>query len=88
VPTRGALAGIWDGRQLSESEAHDLTAFCTQMSHDGASVITLLDFPRRDRADYAYEIGAAAVVGKPWFNADLVATLKAISSKPNQARAA
>jgi hypothetical protein len=86
--TRGALAGIWDGGQLSEAEADDLSAFCTQMSRDGAPVVTLLDFPRRDRVDHAYEIGAAAVVGKPWFNANLIARLEAITSKSNQTRAA
>lgn len=86
--TRGALAGIWDGGQLSEAEGNDLTAFCTQMSHDGAPVVTLLDFPRRDRVDRAYELGAAAVTGKPWFNADLIATLELLTSTSHKSRAA
>ena len=86
--TRGALAGIWNGGQLSEAEAKDLSAFCKQMSHDGAPVVTLLDFPRRDRVDLAREVGAAAVVAKPWFNADLFATLEAVTSNHNQSRAA
>jgi hypothetical protein len=86
--TRGALAGVWDGGQLSEAEAEGLKAFCRQMSHDSAPVITLLDFPRRDRVDHAYELGTAAVVGKPWFNADLLATLEALTSTSRQARVA
>jgi hypothetical protein len=86
--TRGALAAIWDGGQLSEPEAGDLSAFCTQMLHDRAPVVALLHFPRRDRVDHAYEIGAAAVVGKPWVNADLIATLEAVTGKSNQTRAA
>jgi hypothetical protein len=86
--TRGTLAGIWDGGQLSEAEADDLSAFCTQMSHDGAPVVALLDFPRRDCVDRAYELGAAAVVGKPWFNTELIATLESVTAQFNPARAA
>src|SRR5262249_2180123 len=86
--TRGALAAIWDGGQLSETEANDLTAFCTQMSRDGAPVISLLHFPRRDGVERAYKCGATAVIGKPWFNADLLATLESLTNTPRQARAA
>lgn len=85
---RGAVAGIWDGAQLNESEEADLAAFCTQMAHDGAAVLALLDFPRRDRVDQALQIGAGAVLGKPWLNSDLVATLKAITASSQRFRAA
>src|SRR5262249_51822577 len=71
---RGALAAIWDGGQLSEAEADDLNAFCKQMLHDGAPVVALLDFPRRDCVDRTYECGATMVLGKPWFNMDLLTT--------------
>jgi hypothetical protein len=86
--TRGALAGIWDGDQLSDAECADLEVFCTQMSRDGASVVVLLDFPRRDRADRAYAAGATAVLGKPYLNADLLASLESAADASYRARAA
>jgi hypothetical protein len=86
--TRGALAGIWDGGQLSDAERADLEVFCTQMSRDGARVVVLLDFPRRDCADRAYKVGAAAVLGKPYLNADLITTLEAVAVASHRACAA
>jgi hypothetical protein len=68
----GVVAGIWDGGQLNEAEADDLAAFCRQMARNAAPVVALLDFPRRDRVDHATTVGAAAVLGKPWLNTDLV----------------
>jgi len=85
---RGAAAGIWDGGQLDEREADDLAMFCRRLSRDGAPVIALLDFPRRDRLQHAFELGAAAVLGKPWRNDALVATLRAITTDETAARAA
>jgi hypothetical protein len=69
---RGAAAGIWIGSQLGESEAADLHPFCQRLALDRAPVITLLDFPRRDRVARAIELGAAAVLGVPWSNRDLI----------------
>jgi hypothetical protein len=86
--TRGALAGIWDGSQLSDAETTDLAAFCTHMSRDCAPVVVLLDFPRRDRVDRAYEAGATAVLGKPYLNSDLIMTLEAVAATSRRARAA
>jgi hypothetical protein len=86
--TRGAFAGIWDGGQLNDAETADLEVFCTQMSRDGAPVVVLLDFPRRDRVDRAYAAGATAVLGKPWFNADLLSTLDRASKTTQVRRAA
>jgi CheY-like chemotaxis protein len=86
--TRGALAGIWDGGQLSDAETAELAAFCTQMSRDSAPVVALLDFPRRDRVDQAYEAGASAVLGKPYLNADLIAMIEAIAAASHRKRAA
>ena len=77
---RGAAAGIWEGRQLDEPEVRQLSAFCRRLAKDGAPVIALADFPRRDRCEVAYQAGAAAVMGKPWLNADLLATLGAIDA--------
>jgi hypothetical protein len=72
----GALAGIWEGRQLDDAEALRLENFCRRLQSDAAPVIALLDFPRRDRCQRARELGAAAVLGKPWQNADLLALLE------------
>lgn len=85
---RGAIAGIWDGGQLNEREAHQLATFCRQLSAEGAPVVALLDFPRRDRVDHAISLGAAAVLGKPWLNADLIATLEMTITRSQQRRAA
>lgn len=85
---RGAIAGIWEGGQLSEREAHQLETFCRQRSADAAPVLVLLDFPRRDRVDNAISLGAAAVLCKPWLNADLMTTLETTISHSQQRRAA
>jgi hypothetical protein len=91
---RGAAAGIWDGAQLCEREEVSLSAFCRELARDLAPVIALLDFPRRDRAQRARQLGAAAVLGQPWLNIDLVATIeefmmdRARSDEPTITRAA
>ena len=72
---RGAVAGIWEGRQLDDSEAARLKSFSDRFEHVGAPIIALLDFPRRDRVETAREAGAVVVLGKPWLNVDLVAAL-------------
>jgi hypothetical protein len=74
----GVAAGVWDGGQLDEREADDLTTFSRRLGRQRAPVITLLDFPRRDRADRAMEAGAAAVLGKPWSNAALIETIEGL----------
>jgi hypothetical protein len=76
---RGALAGIWDGGQLNDREEENFAAFCRGLSRDAVPVIALLDFPRRDRCERARELGAAAVLGKPWLNVELVATIESIA---------
>jgi CheY-like chemotaxis protein len=86
--TRGALAAIWDGGQLSDAESADLAEFCAQMSHDGAPVVAILDFPRRDCVDRAYALGAAGVLGKPYLNADLLTSLESSAATSHRARAA
>jgi len=73
---RGAAAGIWDGGQLDENEAAELAAFCRRLGRHHTPVITILDFPRRDRVERALESGAAAVLGKPWHVEDLLATIE------------
>jgi hypothetical protein len=86
--TRGALAGIWDGGQLNDAEVADLELFCTQMSRDGAPVVVLLDFPRRDRVDRAYAAGAAAVLGKPYLNSDLLQVIEGKTARSRLLEAA
>ncbi len=88
APIRGAIAGIWDGGQLSDAEAIDLATFCTQMTRDGARVVALLDFPRRDRIDRAYQAGATTVLGKPWFNEDVLTIVDTIAAALPHRRAA
>ena len=73
---RGAVAGIWEGGQMDDHEADDLASFCGQLSRDAAPVVALLDFPRHDGVERARRLGAAAVLGKPWMNAELVAALE------------
>lgn len=73
---RGAAAGLWDGGQLDDRETGDLAAFCQRLSADSAPVIALLDFPRRESCEVARRSGAAAILGKPWLNVDLMAALQ------------
>lgn len=85
---QGAIAGVWDGGQLHDREADDLSAFCRRLANDGAPVVAMLDFPRRDRVDRALEMGVATVLGKPWLNVDLISTLQGIIERSKLARAA
>jgi hypothetical protein len=85
---RGATAGIWDGGQLDEREVEDLALFSRTLLSDAAPVIALLDFPRRDRVDRALQLGANAVLGKPWRNEALLAQLHALRENRNAASAA
>jgi hypothetical protein len=72
----GVTAGIWVGGQLGDAELSRLIEFCSTLASRQVPVVALLDFPRRDRCEAARHAGAAAVLGKPWMNADLVATLR------------
>lgn len=73
---RGAAVGIWDGGQLDDDEANDLREFCRSLERESTPVVALLDFPRRDRVDFARQLGVSTVIGKPWINADLIATME------------
>ena len=85
---RGVAAGIWDGSQLDDREAHDLAMFCSRLARESAPVIALMDFPRRDRCEIAGQAGAAVVLGKPWNNADLMTSLDAAIQNAQTAGAA
>jgi hypothetical protein len=78
---RGAVAGVWDGGQLEDHELLGLAAFCHSLARDAVPVVALLDFPRRDRCDIARQLGVATVLGKPWINADLIATIGEIVTR-------
>jgi DNA-binding NarL/FixJ family response regulator len=80
-PHRGATIGIWDGGQLNDAEAEDLSRFCVDLRADCAPVIALLDFPRRDSVDRALQLGAAVVLGKPWLNANLLQTIEQLTAR-------
>ena len=84
----GAMAGVWEGGQLDDAEAADLNAFCRELRGADAPVIALLDFPRRHNADRATDIGAAKVLGKPWSNAELIATVEMVVRRQQVGRAA
>jgi hypothetical protein len=81
---RGAAAGVWEGRQLDEPEIVQLSGFCRRLAKDNAPVIALADFPRRDRCEAANQAGAAAVIGKPWLNADLLLTLERLTQREDR----
>jgi hypothetical protein len=89
APTlRGAVAGIWEGRQLDAPEIGRLDEFCRRLAKDAAPVIALADFPRRDRCGAAQRAGAAAVLGKPWLNVDLLLTLERLTQRDDRRVAA
>jgi len=77
----GIVAGIWEGGQLSESEVDDLAIFCRALARENSPVVALLDFPRRDHVERAHYLGVAAVLGKPWNNRQLVATIADVASR-------
>jgi len=77
----GVTFGIWEGGQLGDAEAERLAAFCTKLTTNSAPVVALLDFPRRDRCKVARQAGAAAVMGKPWLNVDLVDMIRHLSRR-------
>jgi hypothetical protein len=85
---RGVAAGVWEGGQLDEYEARHLSAFSARLRRDGAPVVAILDFPRRDRVDLALSLGASAVVGKPWVNEELLASLSEMLGRKRIVRAA
>jgi hypothetical protein len=88
VTLRGVLAGVWDGGQLDEREAEDLSGFCRALACDSAPVVALLDYPRRDSYDCALQCGAATVLGKPWRNDELIASIELALGKFEVKRAA
>jgi hypothetical protein len=85
---RGATAGIWDGGQLHDREASELSSFCGRLNVDRAPVIAILDFPRRDAVERAMQCGAEVVIGKPWINRELVEAVATLARRASLTRAA
>lgn len=67
-------AGIWGGGQLDATEAVDLATFRRWLP-ENVPLVVLLDFPRFDRIEQARQLGATAVLGKPWRLEQLAASL-------------
>jgi hypothetical protein len=84
----GATVGIWDDGQLSKREANELARFCRTIVGQGVPVVALLDFPRVDCVGHALQLGAAAVLGKPWHNGELLTTLRCLIDERQFTRAA
>lgn len=75
-------AGVWVGGQLEDAEREQLAAFRSALPND-APLVVLLDFPRRDRVDDARQLGATAVLGKPWRIDQLAAAIN-VSDKTSR----
>jgi AmiR/NasT family two-component response regulator len=73
---------------LNEREADDLSGFCRALARDSAPIVALLDYPRRDSYDCALQCGAATVLGKPWHNDELIASIEMALAQMQLKRAA
>jgi hypothetical protein len=71
----GASIGIFDGSQLDPAETTDLHRFCERFDRRPAPVIVLVDFPRNEHFDVLRELGACALLGKPYSIAALIGEL-------------
>ena len=69
-----ADAVVWVGAQLDEHEQQQL-ADCRSRLGPGVPLVVLLDFPRSEVLRRAEQLGATAVLGKPWRAECLAAAL-------------
>jgi hypothetical protein len=69
VRLEGAVAGVFDGSDASESELKRLRRFSAAIRP--APVVALLDFPRIEDTQIALRSGAAAMLSKPLLAEDL-----------------
>jgi CheY-like chemotaxis protein len=79
---RSAQLGIWDGGQLDCNELEALSYFCRKFQASPAPVLALVDYPRPKHFELIREAGAAAVLGKPYAVASLIATLADLTTPP------
>jgi hypothetical protein len=75
---------LWNGHSLDERGAADLR----RAIEFGRPLIALLDGPRADEVARAEEIGAQAVVSKPFLLGELHAALASIAAESHHARVA
>lgn len=59
-------AGIWDGGQLDPAEVEHLRQFCLWLEPQRAPVLALVDYPRAEQVMTIADVGAAAMMGKPY----------------------
>ncbi|TWT67599.1 hypothetical protein Pla123a_41550 [Posidoniimonas polymericola] len=62
----GEQIAVWDGDMLDGREANALAEFCRRRRRRGARVVAVFDYPRGDVVQSALDLGACAVVGRPW----------------------
>lgn len=70
---KAASLGIWDGGQLDAREFSLLKDFAGCIQNAGGSVVTLLDFPRKERFAMLEQIGCTLVLAKPYVVDELLA---------------
>ena len=70
-----------DGGQLNDTEARDLSRFCTDLRADHAPSNRPTRFPTPRFGRSCSQLGAAAVLGKPWLNADLLQTIEQLTAR-------
>lgn len=70
--TASAVVGIWEGGQLISHEQESLRTFRKSLEAR-TPLVTLLDFPQFDQVRLAHDLGATAVLGKPWKEGALIA---------------
>lgn len=68
------IAAIWEGAQLSGREAASLASLAARLPN-GVPLVALLDFPRAESVAAARELGATAVLRKPYDADRLIAAL-------------
>ncbi len=64
---------IWDGNQLDPKEFAQLKKFAAAVQELQASLIVLLDFPRKEHLDQLHALGCRTILGKPYIVNELAA---------------
>ena len=66
-------SAIWDGAQLDPQEFSRLQTFAAAVQKLQASLIVLLDFPRKEHFGQLHALGCRTVLGKPYIIEELKA---------------
>ena len=72
VPANISTA-IWDGAQLDPQEFSRLQTFAAAVQKLHASLIVLLDFPRKEHFSQLHALGCQKILGKPYIIGELKA---------------